>query len=169
MTDQVLLARDPALDATWWRQAVVYQVYPRSFADSNSNGVGDLRGILGKLDYLAGTLGVDAIWCGPLYRSPQVDFGYDVSDHTDVDPAFGALAALMGPPEPPHPELIGCPLWTSCCFIPRSGCGPRCTPPPTAPEKPPPPNPLEPLDAGDDVSVPTLVTANPSIALEKTA
>ncbi|MER7083417.1 alpha-glucosidase [Saccharopolyspora kobensis] len=77
--------------AQWWRRAVIYQIYPRSFADSDSDGVGDLRGIIGKLDYLADTLGVDAIWCGPLYRSPQVDFGYDISDHTDIDPVFGTL------------------------------------------------------------------------------
>ncbi|WP_067965895.1 alpha-amylase family glycosyl hydrolase [Nocardiopsis trehalosi] len=79
-------------DAHWWRRAVIYQVYPRSFADGDGDGVGDLRGVIGRLDYLADTLGVDALWIGPLYRSPQVDFGYDVSDHTDVDPAFGTLA-----------------------------------------------------------------------------
>ncbi|GAA0537386.1 alpha-amylase [Saccharopolyspora subtropica] len=78
--------------AGWWRRAVVYQIYPRSFADGNSDGIGDLRGIIDRLDYLATTLGVDAIWCGPLYRSPQVDFGYDISDHSDIDPCFGTLA-----------------------------------------------------------------------------
>lgn len=77
---------------TRWRQhAVIYQIYPRSFADSNGDGIGDLRGTIGKLDYLAGTLGVDAIWCGPVYPSPQVDFGYDISDHTAIDPIFGSL------------------------------------------------------------------------------
>ncbi len=75
----------------WWQQAVIYQIYPRSFADSNGDGIGDLRGIIGKLDYLAGTLGVDAIWCGPVYPSPQVDFGYDITDHTAIDPIFGTL------------------------------------------------------------------------------
>jgi oligo-1,6-glucosidase len=75
----------------WWQEAVVYQVYPRSFADSNGDGVGDLRGILGKLDYLS-ALGVDAVWLAPFYRSPQIDNGYDVSDYQDVEPKFGTLA-----------------------------------------------------------------------------
>lgn len=75
----------------WWREAVIYQVYPLSFADSNGDGYGDLRGVIGKLDYLSGTLGVDGIWLSPFYRSPMKDWGYDVSDHTDVDPLFGDL------------------------------------------------------------------------------
>ena len=75
----------------WWQTGVIYQVYPRSFADANGDGVGDLPGICGRLDYLA-WLGVDAIWISPFYRSPMADFGYDVADHTDVDPLFGALA-----------------------------------------------------------------------------
>lgn len=75
----------------WWREAVVYQIYPLSFADSNGDGFGDLRGIIGRLDYLSDTLGVDAIWLSPFYRSPMKDWGYDVSDHTDVDPVFGEL------------------------------------------------------------------------------
>jgi alpha-glucosidase len=79
----------------WWQQAVIYQIYPRSFADSTGDGVGDLRGIIDRLDYLRGTpssLGVDAIWLSPFYRSPMADFGYDVADYTDVDPIFGTLA-----------------------------------------------------------------------------
>jgi alpha-glucosidase len=79
----------PAAD--WWRGAVIYQIYPRSFADSDGDGVGDLPGILGKLDYVA-SLGVDGIWLSPFFRSPMKDFGYDVSDYTDVDPLFGTLA-----------------------------------------------------------------------------
>jgi alpha-glucosidase len=74
----------------WWMTAVVYQVYPRSFADSNGDGVGDLAGIRAHLDHLV-WLGVDAIWLSPFYRSPMADFGYDVSDHCDVDPVFGSL------------------------------------------------------------------------------
>jgi oligo-1,6-glucosidase len=74
----------------WWKSAVVYQIYPRSFADSNGDGIGDLRGITGKLDYLA-ELGVDAVWLSPIYPSPHDDNGYDISDYTDIDPAFGTL------------------------------------------------------------------------------
>jgi alpha-glucosidase len=77
--------------SSWWRAAVFYQVYPRSFADSNQDGVGDLPGITARLDYLA-ELGVDAIWLSPFYPSPGVDGGYDVSDHRDVDPTLGTLA-----------------------------------------------------------------------------
>lgn len=75
----------------WWHEAVVYQIYPRSFMDSNGDGIGDLAGIASKLDYLAGTLGVDAVWISPFYPSPMADFGYDVADYTDVDPMFGTL------------------------------------------------------------------------------
>ena len=75
----------------WWQTGVVYEIYPRSFADANGDGVGDLVGITSRLDYLA-WLGVDAIWIAPFYPSPMADFGYDVSDHTDVDPLFGTLA-----------------------------------------------------------------------------
>jgi oligo-1,6-glucosidase len=76
-----------------WRRWVVYQIYPRSFADSDGDGVGDLRGVLGRLDYLE-RLGVDVIWLSPVYRSPMDDNGYDISDYTDVDPLFGTLADL---------------------------------------------------------------------------
>jgi alpha-glucosidase len=75
----------------WWRGAVLYQIYPRSFADSNGDGLGDLPGIAGKLDYVA-SLGVDAIWISPFFKSPMKDMGYDVSDYCDVDPSFGTLA-----------------------------------------------------------------------------
>ena len=75
----------------WWRDAVVYQVYPRSFADANGDGMGDLPGITAKLDYLK-DLGVDALWLSPFYTSPQKDGGYDVSNYTDVDPRFGSIS-----------------------------------------------------------------------------
>jgi alpha-glucosidase len=75
----------------WWRSGVVYQIYPRSFADSNGDGVGDLAGVTSRLDHLV-DLGVDALWLSPFYRSPMADFGYDVSDYRDVDPTFGTLA-----------------------------------------------------------------------------
>ena len=75
----------------WWQHAVFYEIYPRSFADSNNDGVGDLKGITSKLDYLK-DLGVDAIWISPCFPSPQVDFGYDVSDYENIDPMYGTLA-----------------------------------------------------------------------------
>jgi alpha-glucosidase len=77
-------------DPRWWQTGVVYEIYPRSFADANGDGIGDLPGIIGKLEYLA-WLGVDAIWVAPFYPSPMVDFGYDVAEHRAVDPVFGTL------------------------------------------------------------------------------
>ena len=83
-------------DPDWWRTGVIYQVYPRSFQDSNGDGLGDLPGIIDRLDHLNdGTpesLGVDAIWLSPIYPSPDFDFGYDVADYVGVDPRYGTLA-----------------------------------------------------------------------------
>ncbi len=75
----------------WWRGAVIYEIYPRSFVDSNGDGVGDLPGIVQRLEYVA-ELGVDAIWIAPFFRSPMADFGYDVADYRAVDPLFGTMA-----------------------------------------------------------------------------
>ena len=75
----------------WWQSSVVYQIYPRSFADSNGDGMGDLRGIIQKLDYLT-ELGVDVIWLSPVYQSPNDDNGYDISDYQAIKPEFGTLA-----------------------------------------------------------------------------
>ncbi len=75
----------------WWQTGVIYQVYPRSFQDTNGDGVGDLKGIVERLPYLA-ELGVDAIWLSPIFPSPMADFGYDISDYTGIDPLFGTLA-----------------------------------------------------------------------------
>lgn len=74
----------------WWKEAVIYQIYPRSFQDSNNDGTGDIKGIISRLDYLK-ELGVDALWLSPFFKSPMKDFGYDVSDYEDVDPIFGNL------------------------------------------------------------------------------
>lgn len=79
-----------APDRDWWRGAVIYQIYPRSFQDSNGDGIGDLSGIVRRLPHIA-DLGVDAVWISPFFRSPMLDFGYDVSDYRDVDPMFGTL------------------------------------------------------------------------------
>jgi alpha-glucosidase len=90
-----MASRRDDLGAAWWREGVLYQIYPRSFQDSNGDGVGDLRGITARLDHLNGTptsLGVDGIWLSPFYPSPMADFGYDVADYCDVDPQFGTLA-----------------------------------------------------------------------------
>ena len=85
-------ASENAKSATqWWRGAAIYQIYPRSFADSDGDGIGDLPGITARLDYVA-SLGVDAIWLSPFFTSPMRDFGYDVADYCDVDPVFGTLA-----------------------------------------------------------------------------
>src|SRR6476659_9886225 len=88
-----IVRREAILPGThrWWQSGIVYQVYPRSFQDTNRDGIGDLRGITARLDYLV-ELGVDAVWISPIFPSPMADFGYDVSDYTDVDPMFGTLA-----------------------------------------------------------------------------
>src|SRR4051812_10177651 len=78
-------------DPVWWKDGVIYQVYPRSFQDSNDDGIGDLKGIRRRLDDLV-HLRIDAIWISPFYPSPMADFGYDISDYRDVDPIFGTLA-----------------------------------------------------------------------------
>ncbi|MFZ2102737.1 MAG: alpha-amylase family glycosyl hydrolase, partial [Oricola sp.] len=83
---EIALAPDP----DWWRGAVIYQIYPRSFQDSNGDGIGDLTGIRQRLPYIA-QLGADAIWISPFFTSPMKDFGYDVSDYKGVDPMFGSL------------------------------------------------------------------------------
>ncbi len=81
----------PGPQREWWRGASIYQVYPRSFSDSNGDGIGDLPGITARLDHIA-SLGVDAVWISPFYKSPMADFGYDISDFCDIDPIFGTLA-----------------------------------------------------------------------------
>ena len=89
--DQALITHPAQPGSQWWRSGVIYQIYPRSFADSNGDGIGDLKGITSRLESLA-SLGVDAIWLSPFYSSPQKDAGYDVSNYIDVDPLFGTLS-----------------------------------------------------------------------------
>ena len=78
------------MNKAWWKESVVYQIYPRSFADSNGDGIGDLNGITSKLDYLQ-KLGVDVIWLSPVYRSPNADNGYDISDYEAIMKEFGTM------------------------------------------------------------------------------
>jgi alpha-glucosidase len=89
----------------WWQRGAIYQIYPRSFADANGDGIGDLAGITGRLDHLE-ALGAEAIWLSPFYRSPMADFGYDVADYRDVDPVFGTLADFDGLLEAAHARGI---------------------------------------------------------------
>ena len=88
---QTASRQQTAIGGEWWRGAAIYQIYPRSFADSNNDGVGDLPGVTSKLDYVA-SLGVDGVWLSPFFTSPMADFGYDVADYRNVDPIFGTLA-----------------------------------------------------------------------------
>ena len=83
------------MPASWWKHGIIYQVYPRSFQDTDGNGIGDLEGIISRLDYLT-WLGVDAIWISPIYPSPMADFGYDITNHCDIDPVFGDLPCFAG-------------------------------------------------------------------------
>ncbi|MDE3105953.1 MAG: alpha-glucosidase [Acidobacteriota bacterium] len=89
--DQHLMVNADSGSTPWWKHAVIYEIYPRSFQDSNGDGIGDLNGITQRLDYLQ-SLGIDAIWISPCYPSPQVDFGYDISDYEKIDPQYGTLA-----------------------------------------------------------------------------
>src|SRR5437899_12762291 len=89
MIEQVTTIPDSA--SAWWQKGVIYEIYPRSFQDSNGDGTGDINGITSRLDYLV-ALGVDALWITPMYPSPQVDFGYDIADYSAIDPQYGTLA-----------------------------------------------------------------------------
>ena len=91
LQSQTSKAPSAAEEKNWWRNAVLYEIYPRSFADANNDGIGDLKGITAHLDYLK-ELGIDAIWLTPCYPSPQVDFGYDISDYEAIDPKYGTMA-----------------------------------------------------------------------------
>ena len=108
----------------WWKHAVIYEIYPRSFQDSNGDGIGDLNGITSRLDYLK-ELGVDAIWLSPIYPSPMADFGYDISNYVDVHPLFGSLAdfdSLLNDEEllARKTASVPCSLDTRCTFPSRS-------------------------------------------------
>ena len=88
--DQNQNKADSIANREWWKEAIVYQIYPRSFKDSDGDGVGDLKGIISKLDYIK-SLGVDVVWLNPIYKSPNFDNGYDVSDYNSIQPQFGSM------------------------------------------------------------------------------
>ena len=97
-----------ASTSPWWANAVVYQIYPRSFQDTDGDGLGDIKGITRRLDYLA-DLGVDVLWLSPVYKSPQDDNGYDISDYCDIDPLFGTLEdmeVLIGEAKKHHIRIL---------------------------------------------------------------
>ena len=82
------------MEQDWWKNTVVYQVYPKSFQDSNADGIGDIRGIMNRLDYLE-NLGITALWLNPVYCSPGIDNGYDISDYEQIDPMYGSMADMQ--------------------------------------------------------------------------
>ncbi len=102
----------------WWKHGVIYQIYPRSFQDTDGDGVGDLKGISERLDYLE-WLGVDAIWISPIYPSPMADFGYDVSDYCNIDPLFGSLADVRSALSPRRMHARSRSSSISCRTTPR--------------------------------------------------
>ena len=87
----MMSSQDGAAGPPWWKSGILYQVYPWSFSDADGDGIGDLDGIIGRLDYVAG-LGVDAIWLSPIFRSPMADFGYDIAEYCEIDVLFGSNA-----------------------------------------------------------------------------
>ena len=107
--------------APWWKRAVFYHIYPLSFQDTTGNGMGDLQGIIQRLDYLR-ELGVDALWISPCFPSPMADWGYDVSDYTDIHPDLGSLAAWTGCWRPPTGAACG------YCWISSPTTPPTSTP-----------------------------------------
>ncbi len=112
---------------TWWQRGVIYEVYPRSFQDSNGDGIGDLAGIHRRIDYLV-QLGVDALWLSPIYPSPMADFGYDIADYCNIDPTFGTLAEF----DPLLAEVHARGLKLILDFVPQ----PHLRPAPLVPRKP---------------------------------
>ena len=118
----------------WWRDAVIYQIYPRSFADCDGDGDGDLNGVIARLDYL-NALGVDAVWLSPFYPSPQADGGYDVADYCAVDPPIRRDGTISTGSSPRRTPAASASSWTSSRTTRRSGTGGsrRRSPPPPAP------------------------------------
>ena len=93
----------------WWKKSVVYQIYPRSFMDSNGDGIGDINGIVEKLDYLK-ELGVDVLWLSPVYKSPNDDNGYDISDYQDIMDDFGTMSDFDRMLQEAHKQIVECLL-----------------------------------------------------------
>jgi hypothetical protein len=123
----VLGAKNNSNEEDWWRYGVFYQVYPRSFQDSDGDGVGDVGGIIQRLPYLK-SLGIDAVWLSPIFPSPMADFGYDISDYKDIDPLFGTIHDFDGLVETAHENdlklsLIWCRTThpTGIPGLPRAG------------------------------------------------
>ena len=110
-------------DRPWWEDAVLYQVYPRSFQDTNGDGIGDLEGIRQRLDHFV-DLGIDGVWISPIYPSPMADYGYDVSDYCGIDPSFGTRRDARTRP-PPDSRFRPEPLLASAPMVPRIGQRPR--------------------------------------------
>ena len=110
-----------SIHPAWWKEAVVYQIYPRSFKDSNGDGIGDLNGIREKLDYLK-DLGVDVLWLNPIYQSPNVDNGYDISDYRDIMTDFGTMADFDALLADVHAHGLKLIMDLISCFIHHTGC-----------------------------------------------
>ena len=111
----VVIFASAAAQGLWWQTTSIYQIYPRSFQDSNGDGVGDIPGITSRLEYLA-ELGVEGVWLSPIYKSPMKDFGYDISDFMEVDPIFGTMDDFKEMANRAH-ELGGTQRWFSVSAI----------------------------------------------------
>src|SRR5690625_1293315 len=108
--DCLILRGGNNMTKQWWKEAVSYQIYPRSFLDSNGDGIGDIRGVISKLDYLK-DLGIDVIWMSPIYQSPNDDNGYDISNYEAISPEFGTMADFDELLNEVHKRGLGIYIW----------------------------------------------------------